>query len=104
MMLVFSVISVVGDLGEAFATPFASISAAVGCFVSAFFASRRLGVGGLLNGLICGGVMFVITLLISLWLDEGGLTVNTLFNFIIMFLSGIIGGIWGVNQKQKKII
>ena len=103
-MLVFSVISVVCDLDDGFATPFASISAAAGCLISSFFASRRFGSGGLLNGVICGGVTFVITLLISLWLDKGGLTVNTLFNLIIMLLSGLIGGIWGVNQKQKKII
>ncbi len=102
-MLGFALISVIADLSDSFATPFASVSAAIGCLASAYFASRRIGSGGLMNGVICGGVIFAITLLISLWLDDGGITLNTLFNFIIMFLSAIIGGVWGVNRKQKQI-
>ena len=104
MMFLFAVISVAGDLPDAFATPFVSIAAAVGSLLSAYFASRRIGSGGMVNGVLCGGLTFIITLLVSLWVDDGGITINTLLNFIIMMLSALIGGVWGVNRKQKQII
>ena len=104
LMFGFAVISVLADLSDLFATPLASVSAAVGCLISAYFASRKLGSRGLVNGVVCGGVIFATTLLISLWIDDGGVTLNTLFNFIIMVFSAIIGGVWGVNRKQKQII
>lgn len=104
LMLLFAFVSVTADLSDMFATPFASLSAAFGSVLSAYLSSRKLGSGGLLNGIICGGIMFLIIFLISLLIDDGGITINTLFNFIILLLSGIIGGVWGVNRKQKKII
>ncbi len=104
LMLIFSAIMVGADLPDSFATPFASLSTAVGGLVSGFTASKILKSGGLLNGAVTGGVLFFIILIISLFTDKGGLTLNTLFNFVIIMLSALIGGVWGVNRKKKKII
>lgn len=102
LMLILAAISVIADLGEAFATPFASLSAAAGSLISAFIASKKLKSRGLINGLICGGCMFVVIMCVSLAISDGGITLNTLFNFIIVMLSALIGGVWGVNGRKKK--
>ncbi len=101
VLLVFALFSTFADLNEAFATPFASLSLAAGGFTAGLIASKRLKRGGLINGVICGGVIFTVVLLISLAIDEGGLTINTLFNMIITLLSAVIGGIIGTNRKSK---
>lgn len=104
LMLLFAVLSVTLDLAESFATPFASVAAALGSLFSAFLSSKRLKKGGLVNGLVCGSAIFIISAAIALGVDEGSLTLNTLFNFLIIMLSALIGGVWGVNQRTKKII
>ncbi len=103
-MLLFAVLGTALDLADSFATPFASVAVALGALFSAFFASKKLKRGGLVNGLICGGAIFLISAAISLGVDAGSLTLNTLFNFVIIMLSALIGGVWGVNQPTKKII
>ena len=34
-------------------------------------------------------------------INRGGLTQNTLFRFVILMLSSVIGGILGVNRKSQ---
>ena len=88
-----------------YAPVFATLSVAFGCFFAAFFTSRRQGNRGWLAGVIIGGITFILITLISLILNSGGITVNTLFRFIIIMLSSLIGGIIGVNKgKNHKYI
>ncbi len=103
-MLLFSVLGVTLGLSDSFATPLASVALAAGSLMSAFIASKKLKKGGLLNGVICGGVIFLISVAVALATHSDSLTLNTLFNFVITMLSALIGGVWGVNQPTKKII
>lgn len=93
--------------GEAFkyAPVFATLSVAFGCFAAAFFTARRQANRGWLAGAIIGGITFILITLISLILNRGGVTLNTLFHFIIIMLASLIGGIVGVNKgKSHKYI
>ena len=102
-MLLFAAITVGADLPDSFIAPFASLSAAAGGLASGIIASKILKSGGLLNGAVTGGALFLIVLIISLFADRGGLSLNTLFNFLIIMLSSQIGGIWGISRKKKII-
>lgn len=103
-MLLMAVLSAAVGLGEATASPLASVCAAAGSLCAAFLCSKKIGSGGLLNGLICGAVMFLIVLLISLAVDRSGVTLMTLFHFVIILLAALIGGILGVNSGNKRKI
>ena len=88
-----------------YAPVFATLSAAFGGFAGAFTAARSNGSKGWLAGAVIGGTVFVIITIISLILNRGGVTLNTLFHFIIIMLSSLIGGITGVNRgKSHKYI
>ena len=88
-----------------YAPVFATLSAAFGSFAGAFTAARSNGSKGWLAGAVIGGTVFVIVTIISLILNRGGGTLNTLFHFIIIMLSSLIGGITGVNRgKSHKYI
>ena len=54
------------------------------------------------NGIIIGAICFITVTLIALIISKGGFTANTLFHLIIFLLSGIIGGIVGVNRKNNR--
>lgn len=102
---IFSAVMFLTEWGYEYAPVFATVSIALGCFVSSFFHAKKSGEKGFLSGLIIGVTSFLIILVISLIVDSGAMTVNTLFHFIIIMLSSMIGGILGVNKaKNKKYI
>ena len=72
-----------------------------GAFAAAFYLSGKNGSRGWLTGAAVGGIVFCVLTLISLMINRGGLTQNTLFRFVILMLSSVIGGILGVNRKSQ---
>ena len=99
-IVILALITLILDFGEASSAPFATISLTAGGFVSAFLCSKKFKKKGIVNGLICAIITFLLVFFISLIVDKGGITLNTFFNFIAALLSGLIGGISGVGQKK----
>ena len=103
-MVLFSFVLLIFNVDRAFAAPFATISVAIGCFISSRVAAKRIGEKGYVLGIIIGLIVFVCITTISLILGNK-LSLNTLFHFIIILLSSLVGGISGVNvRKYKKYI
>lgn len=103
-MLAFSAVLLFLNIDRAYAAPFATISVAIGCFIAARHTAKKIGDKGYLVGLIIGAVVFAVITALSFILGNG-LSLNTLFHFIIMMLSSLVGGIMGVNKnKHKKYI
>ena len=102
---VFALVMYFAGAAAEYAPVFATLSVAVGSFAAAFFTARRQGNRGWLAGAIIGGITCILITLISLIINSGGVTLNTLFHFIIIMLSSVIGGIIGVNKgKSHKYI
>ncbi len=99
---IFAVIMYLAQIGFEYSAVLATVSLAAGSLVSAFYAAKKIGRKGFLTGLIVGAVTFLTVTLISLFVDKGGVTVNTLFHLIIIMLSALIGGILGVNKATNK--
>lgn len=100
----FSAIMYFSNLSNELSPVLATISVASGVLVAAFYAAKKVGSKGYLVGLAVGGTTFLIILLISLVVDSGGITINTVFHLIIVMLAALIGGISGVNKRGKKYI
>ncbi len=101
-MLIFAVAMYFLEGGYEFSPLFATISLGIGCLVTTFFASKKIGQKGFLVGLIIGGTVFFIITLAGLMASKEIFTLNTLFRFIILMLSSVIGGILGVNNKGNQ--
>lgn len=101
-MAIFAVVMYIAQIGSEYSPVLATVSLAAGTFAAAFYAARKIGKRGLFTGLITGGIIFILITLISLIVDKGGITYNTLFHFIIIMLSALIGGVMGVNKKANR--
>lgn len=101
VMLIFALIMLFGA-DRAYASAFASISLAVGTFVAAFYTAYKIGNKGYIIGLISGTAVFVVITVISLIICGGGLSLNTIFHFVIVMLSSLAGGVAGVNRSASK--
>ncbi len=104
-MCLFAAVILFCGLDRGYSVPFATISLALGSFTAAYIVSRKSERRGYLIGTLIGLVTFAVVTIISLVVNKNGLTMNTLFHFIIIVLASAIGGILGVNKgKNKKYI
>lgn len=90
------------DLSELASSTLSSVCAGTGAFVAGFIASKKIGKGGIINGLSCGGLLYLLILFLSLFISEGGFTLITLFHSLVTLLSAAIGGVLGVNSNSKR--
>lgn len=102
MMLLLSAVMLFLEADSSLAVPFATVSVAAGAFAAAFYAARKIGSRGYLTGLICGIATFLIVMLLSLMISKDSIGYNTLFHFIIIVISSLIGGILGINFRRDR--
>lgn len=100
-MMIFAAALLLLDIDRAYAKPFATLSLAIGSFFASRKTSKIIGDKGYITGLIVGLTVFVMITLLSLVMGNG-FSINTLFHFIIVTLSSLVGGIMGVNGKKRK--
>ncbi len=101
---IFALVINFADIDLKYSPVFASISVALGVLTGSYYLSSKKGNKGFLTGLCIGGIAFIIITLVGLIINQGGIGINTLFHLIITVLSGIIGGVLGVNKRPKKYI
>ena len=75
----------------------------VSAFISGIVSSKMIKVKGLVNGLISGMLFFVIIFSAGLIMMDGTITLFTFLKLIVSILFGTIGGVVGVNKKEKLI-
>ena len=75
-------------------------AAAAGAFAGGYSASRILKSSGLLVGGIVGAILFIIIFVAGL-IHGGGLSLFTLYKAAALILFSMLGGVLGVNKKDK---
>lgn len=103
-MLVFALVLYFLNLDRGFAAPFSTVSISIGGLASAFYTAKKMKKKGYVVGLAVGILVFAIITVVSIIVDKGGFSLNTLFHFVIVVLSSVVGGILGVNKAEKKYI
>ena len=96
----FAAIMLIANADRVYASLFATLSVAAGAFFSSLYVAKRVSIKGILSGLIAGLCYFLVITAVSLAADGSGLTLNSLFHFVIIILSSAIGGIVGANRKR----
>lgn len=104
IMAVFAAVIYLLNIDRKYIPTFSTVSVAIGCMAASFFAARKICEKGYLIGLIIGSVCFCLITVLSLIMGSGGISLNSLFHFVTVVLSSIVGGIMGVNKGGGKII
>lgn len=73
----------------------------IGAFLAGYISARILKIKGLMFGLISGGIMFILALIGGFIFSTETLSLLTLLRLVAFTLSGALGGIKGVNRKDK---
>lgn len=74
---------------------------AVGGFFAGYVTGRIYKSSGILYGAVTGIVLFLIVFLAGINSITGGATLFTLYKLAVLVITSAIGGILGVNKKDK---
>lgn len=74
---------------------------ALGVLFGGYIAARVNKSQGLILGLINGAIILVALLIIGFCMSSDTLTLNTLLKTIVILIFSALGGIKGVNIKEK---
>ncbi len=100
-ILLTSVISVVSDLEKRLNFPVITVIFSLCTFLSAFLTANKKRENGLVTGVIYNLPSILVILFISLVLNGFSADLNLLLSFATMLISSALGGVLGVNRKQK---
>lgn len=101
LLLIAATVMASCGLPQATVTPIAVVILAISTFLGGFTASRITRERGLLYGLGCGALLFLITAVSGLGV-EGAVRGTMLFLKLAVSLGcGAIGGVIGVNVKRR---
>ena len=82
--------------------PYITLAAdAIGIFTGAYIAAAIAGSRGLVTGAICSAAVFLIMLMIGFALDSGSPGIITVLKAVVLFVFGALGGIRGVNRRER---
>lgn len=100
-LMLFALIMIMRDVPTMLLGPMSVAAIILGCISGGFVLGRFMRAGGLMHGLLMGGLMYALIFILSLSMGEP-VGLAALFKCIIALLSGAIGGIMGVNMRQRR--
>ena len=101
LLLLFALIATKIDMSDRVLSVLSGIALGAGCFAASYTTAKRQRKKGLLTGVYCGGIVFLVILLCALFFG-GSFSAGGFFAKILLILScSCIGGIIGVNSKRN---
>ncbi len=100
LLLCAAVMSAV-DVPHSAVVPMSVLAVVTGCLVSGFLCAQIHKSTGLVFGLLCGTVIFLLAFAAELLVVGNEVGVLALYKYVIYAASGMIGGVLGVNKRRK---
>ncbi len=101
-LLIYALVLTYTDISESTIIPVVTVIVGISILIGSMVSVRKIRKNGLLNGGIVG-LIYVIALYItsSMCLVGFSITLNSLIVLIVGILTGMVGGIIGVNLYRK---
>lgn len=101
LLLIMSMIYTYTNIAETNVTTLVMVISSVSIFIGSLISAKSINNNGLINGLNVGLIYMVSLYLISSILVSGfSINIKTVIMLVISILSGIVGGIIGVNINK----
>ena len=104
LLAFFSAIMVALDIDNGFIPFLTAFSLAISTLIGAYFLGKIFTSKALIVGSVNGFIIYLFVSLVSAILSDGKISLASLFNLLIIFLSSVIGAVLGVNSANKRKI
>ena len=102
ILLLLSVLPSVKNIPQSLISPMAIFAIIAGAFTAGFACARMQRKNGLAYGAVCGVVLSILVLLAGIGLPGNDMGMLALFKVIFMLFGGMLGGVLGVNVRQRR--
>jgi len=102
VLLLMSLVLSTRSVPQPLVGPMAIFAICFGALVSGFCCGRIKRQNGLAYGAACGAVFSAVALLSSLAIGDNGFGTLALIKIVIMLISAMLGGVMGVNARQRR--
>ena len=104
LLALFSGVSVLFGVDNSLVPLFSALSLSIGTLIGSYLSGKVFGSKALIVGTINGFLLYVLVSITAAIIGGGKITLSSLFNFLIIFLSSVIGAVFGVNAANKRKI
>lgn len=101
-LFIFSIVISKIDAPSVLVTVMSTISLGIGAYFGGFICAKKRRKNGMLMGLITGGIIFFIIFLLSIIIVRSAISLTFASKLILAVVCGAIGGIVGVNAKNRR--
>lgn len=101
LIIAFAAVLASVDLPESSPVIIASVCIGLGALLGGFVSAKRNGHSGLLCGLLCGAVVFLLFAFVALIIGSD-IGITFIIRLLVALLFGGIGGIMGINLRRKR--
>lgn len=100
-MLVLAVVVFFADVSDRTVSTLILVLSALSVFLGAVILAKNIDSRGLLNGLLLGGIYFLVLVLVSC-LAGGGISfeMGNILRCVSTLAAGMLGGVFGINMKK----
>ena len=102
VLMGFALVMSMRDVPQALIDPMAVFALCIGAFLAGLLGAKGVGRRGMLIGMLCAALMFVLVLAVGTAAVREGFGPLTLVKLFAMLLCGAIGGILGINTKKRR--
>ncbi len=102
-LVLLAVLLLTQETPQTAVTPLSLVALVTGAFVGGVTAARTAGQNGWLMGLCCGGVLFLLLMLLGGFaMLRDTQAAHTWVKLAIMAAAGAVGGIVGINLRKRR--
>ena len=101
--LILSILQIFADISDGLLSAVSVLVLGISSYSAAYISTQICRSKGLLQGILCGVTVFLLTLLVSLLAHEFSFTDLTVVKAIACLIAGVVGGIMGVNTKKTNL-
>ena len=102
LLFIFSFFMSKMDIADSLISPITIAITVITGFVAGFVCARITRKNGLLLGAICAVILFAVLWLLSLLFLKEGTGLLGIIKCILLLVSGCLGGVMGVNKKERR--
>ena len=102
-LILLTVLLLTQDTPQNSIAPLALVALVTGCFVGGLVTARAAGQNGWLMGLCCGGLLFLLLMLLGGFaMLRNAQPTHTWVKLAVMVAAGAVGGIVGINIRKRR--
>ena len=102
VLMLLSLLLSLQNIPQMLIMPMVLLALAIGSFAGGWVSAKAVHEKGMILGLCCGALLFIVLLLIGQGIEENSVGILAAIKLVVSLMCGAFGGVFGVNYKKRR--